>query len=129
MTHIGAVAGHVFVVLARVRRLGALFPDDAELLGREDGLPFVVGLLDRVGRHVFCGGGAAEEGAEEGDAGHGAEGAVEGGGQGGGGAGGEGGGRDGCEEGCADEGVEGWGAHVLLGGVGGLYRGLMEGGW
>ena len=61
----------MLVILARIRRLGALFPNDPELLRRQDGLPFVLALLDRVVRHVFF---AAEEGAEEGDAaGHGPE--------------------------------------------------------
>lgn len=72
---IGPLAGHVLVVLADVRRLGALAPDDAELLRRQHGLPFVLALLDRVVRHVFWGlpAESAEEGAEEGDAGHGPE--------------------------------------------------------
>lgn len=69
----------MFVVFARIGRLGAFVPDDAKLLRRQHGLPLVVALLDRVVRHVgrLCGGGIAEQGAEEGgDGGHGPEGAV-----------------------------------------------------
>ena len=44
----------MLVVLPRIRRLGALLADDAELLRRQHGLPFVLALLDRVVRHVFC---------------------------------------------------------------------------
>ena len=126
--HIGAGGGHVLVVFARVGRLGALFADDAELLRREHGLPFVLALPDRVVRHVFgLTAAAAEEGAQEGDGGHGTE---EGGGGVGVGAAGQGeegcsvegcccwvakGGRGGvCEGECADEVREGWEAHQVL---------------
>ena len=58
----------MFVVFTRVGRLGAFLADDAELLGREDGLPFVVGFLKWVVRHVVAvgAGGCGEEGADEG---------------------------------------------------------------
>lgn len=70
---VDAGAGHVFVVFAREGRFGAFFADHAELLGREDGLPFRGGFgfgvagLGLVG-HVV-GGGGGEEGAEEGEGG------------------------------------------------------------
>lgn len=51
----------MFVVFARVGRFGTFFADDAELFGREDGAPFVVGFLERVGHGSGLGG--AEEGA------------------------------------------------------------------
>lgn len=73
-THISALGRHMLVVFPRVRRLGALFPDNAELLRRQHGLPFLLALLDRVVRHVlFRCRTAAEQGAEEGYAGHGPE--------------------------------------------------------
>lgn len=72
----------MFVVLARIGRLGAFVADDAELLGGQHGAPFRVALLDGEVCHVVvclccCVEAAAvEEGAEEGgDAGHGPEGA------------------------------------------------------
>ncbi len=116
----------MLVVLARVGRLGSLLANDAELLGRQHGLPFVGALLDRVVGHVFVvGGAAAEEGAEEGDAGHGAEEGrrVAGGGAGERGGVAEGGWRCRCE-GCGEVGEgegadEGWEAHVwVLGFIG-----------
>ena len=68
----------MLVVLARIRRLGALLPNDSKLLRRQHGLPFLLALLDRVVRHVFflfcpAAAAAAEEGTEKGDAGHGTE--------------------------------------------------------
>ena len=51
-TYVCAFAGHVLVVFASVRRLGALFSNDPELLGREHSLPLVVTLLDWIVRHV-----------------------------------------------------------------------------
>ena len=64
----------MLIILARIRRLGALLPNHPELLPRQHGLPFVLALLHRVVRHVFFRlRAAAEEGAQEGDAGHGAE--------------------------------------------------------
>ena len=63
----------MFIVLARIRRLGALLSDDAELLGRQHGLPLALALLDRVVRHVFLlcrAAEGAEQGAEKRHAGH-----------------------------------------------------------
>ena len=64
----------VLVELARAGRLGALFAEDAELLGREDGAPLLGGALVGVFRHGGGGGVVGfggEEGREEGDGGHG----------------------------------------------------------
>lgn len=69
-TYISALGRHMLIILARVRRLGALAPDDPELLRRQHGLPFVLALLDRVVGHVFLFRLTAEQGAQEGDAGH-----------------------------------------------------------
>lgn len=56
--------GAEFVVDAGAGTFGALFAEDAELLGGEDGAPFRVGLLDGV-RH----GGGAGDGAAHGETG------------------------------------------------------------
>lgn len=42
----------MLVIFASVGRLGALFSDDSELLGREHSLPLVVALLNWIVRHV-----------------------------------------------------------------------------
>ena len=68
-TYIYTLGRQMFVILARIRRLGALLTNHAELLGREHGLPFGVRFLDWVVGHVlFCGGG--EQRAQEWDGGH-----------------------------------------------------------
>ena len=64
--YIDALGGHVFVVFARVRGFGSLLADDAELLGGEDGAPFLVGFRGGGVGHCCGFGGAGGEGAVEG---------------------------------------------------------------
>lgn len=44
----------MLIILARIRRLSALLSNNPELLFRQNSLPLVFALLNRVIRHVFC---------------------------------------------------------------------------
>lgn len=67
-TYINAFTRHMFIILPGIRSLGAFLPNDSKLLRIQDGLPFIVALLDRIIRHIFCG--RSEERAQKGNAGH-----------------------------------------------------------